>query len=157
MTPKFQVTSVEEKATVLSLHVSAVAAYLKTSFDTFTDANITSSGRRLLVSGRYPVAQLHLRSTRFNLFGIDFPGPCPQSRCGNHYVLVAIDYLTKLLKALAVPHPPADFLEEFIEVIIVLIHGTPRSIISDRVTPSMSHHFRKCLARHDERHPPTSL
>ncbi|GKE15919.1 reverse transcriptase domain-containing protein, partial [Tanacetum coccineum] len=43
----------------------------------------------------------------FDVWGLDFMGPFPQSR-GNKYILVAIDYVSKWVKAQALPTNDAD-------------------------------------------------
>ena len=68
----------------------------------------------------------------FDVWGIDFMGPFPNS-FGNQYILVAVDYVTKWVKA--IPRKTNDnkivikFLKENISCF-----GTPRAIISDNGT-----------------------
>ncbi|GJS87443.1 reverse transcriptase domain-containing protein [Tanacetum coccineum] len=50
----------------------------------------------------------------FDVWGIDFMGPFPSSR-GNKYILVAVDYLSKWVKAKALPTNDARVVVKFLE------------------------------------------
>lgn len=77
----------------------------------------------------------------FEVVGIDHLGPFPKSDDGNRYVIVATDYLTKWVEVEAVPDTSAVHLVTFVNKHLVLRHGTPRLIISDRGTSFMSRTF----------------
>nr|GEV55232.1 hypothetical protein [Tanacetum cinerariifolium] len=62
--------------------------------------------------------------------GIDFMGPFPSSR-GNKYILMAVDYLSKWVKAKALPTNDARVVMKFLKSLFARF-GTPRAIISDR-------------------------
>ncbi|GKE62467.1 reverse transcriptase domain-containing protein, partial [Tanacetum coccineum] len=66
----------------------------------------------------------------FDIWGIDFMGPFSSSR-GNKYILVAIDYLSKWVKAKALPTNDARVVYKFLKSLFARF-GTPRAIISDR-------------------------
>nr|GEZ41516.1 reverse transcriptase domain-containing protein [Tanacetum cinerariifolium] len=66
----------------------------------------------------------------FDVWGIDFMGPFPSSR-GNKYILVAVDYLSKSVKAKALPTNDARVVCEFLKSLFARF-GSPRAIISDR-------------------------
>nr|GEY22352.1 reverse transcriptase domain-containing protein [Tanacetum cinerariifolium] len=62
----------------------------------------------------------------------DFMGPFPSSR-GNKYILVAVDYLSKWVKAKALPTNDARVVCKFLKSLFARF-GAPRAIISDRGT-----------------------
>ncbi|GJT08469.1 retrovirus-related pol polyprotein from transposon TNT 1-94 [Tanacetum coccineum] len=66
----------------------------------------------------------------FDIWGIDFMGPFPSSR-GNKYILVVVDYLSKWVKAKALPTNDARVVCRFLKSLFARF-GTPRTIISDR-------------------------
>ncbi|KAL4333294.1 hypothetical protein GQ457_07G008150 [Hibiscus cannabinus] len=66
----------------------------------------------------------------FDVWGIDFMGPFPSS-FGNLYILLAVDYVSKWVEAVATTHNDAKTLQRFIKKNIFTRFGTPRVIISD--------------------------
>nr|GFA92114.1 reverse transcriptase domain-containing protein [Tanacetum cinerariifolium] len=66
----------------------------------------------------------------FDVWGIDFMGPFLSS-CGNKYILVAVDYLSKWVDAKALPTNDARVICKFLKSLFASF-GTPRDIISDR-------------------------
>nr|GFA64879.1 hypothetical protein [Tanacetum cinerariifolium] len=68
----------------------------------------------------------------FDVWGIDFMGPFPSSK-GNKYILVAVDYLSKRVKAKALPTNDARVVVKFLKSWFSWF-GTPKAIISDRGT-----------------------
>nr|GEX30428.1 DNA-directed DNA polymerase [Tanacetum cinerariifolium] len=73
-----------------------------------------------------------------NYDGIDFMGPFSSSR-GNKYILVAVDYLSKWVKAKALPTNDARVVYKFLKNLFARF-GTPRAIISDRETHFCKNH-----------------
>ncbi|GMI64707.1 hypothetical protein HRI_000140000 [Hibiscus trionum] len=69
----------------------------------------------------------------FDVWGIDFMGPFPSS-CGNMYILLAVDYVSKWVEAIATPHNDAKTVHRFLHKNIFTRFGIPRAIISDEVT-----------------------
>ncbi|XP_070015255.1 uncharacterized protein [Nicotiana sylvestris] len=63
----------------------------------------------------------------FDVWGIDFMGPFVSS-CGNTYILVAVDYVSK---AMTLPNNEAQSVVAFLKKSIFTRFGTPRAIISD--------------------------
>ncbi|PNX55144.1 retroelement pol polyprotein-like, partial [Trifolium pratense] len=53
----------------------------------------------------------------FNVWGIDFMGPFPSS-CGNKYILVAVDYESKCIEAIASPTNDARVVTKMFKTII---------------------------------------
>ncbi|KAL4279545.1 hypothetical protein GQ457_03G016570 [Hibiscus cannabinus] len=66
----------------------------------------------------------------FDVWGIDFMGPFPSS-FGNLYILLAVDYVSKWVEAVATTHNDAKTVQRFIKKNIFTRFGTPRVIISD--------------------------
>lgn len=74
----------------------------------------------------------------FERVGIDLYGPLPKSSQGNHWVVVAIDHLTRYAETAALPHADSREVASFILHSIVLRHGSPRELLSDRGTVFLS-------------------
>ena len=72
---------------------------------------------------------LFLEVELFDVWGIDFMGPFPP--CGNQYILVAIDYVSKWVEAIACERNDANTVSKFLKKQIFSRFGTPRAIISD--------------------------
>ncbi|KAL4303616.1 hypothetical protein GQ457_10G009870 [Hibiscus cannabinus] len=66
----------------------------------------------------------------FDVWGIDFMGPFPSS-FGNLYILLAVDYVSKWVEAIATTHNDAKTVQRFIKKNIFTQFGTLRVIISD--------------------------
>nr|GEU62591.1 DNA-directed DNA polymerase [Tanacetum cinerariifolium] len=66
----------------------------------------------------------------FDVWVIDFMGPFSSSR-GNKYILVAVDYFSKGVKAKALPTNDARVVCKFLKNLFARF-GTPRAIISDQ-------------------------
>ncbi|GJR43412.1 reverse transcriptase domain-containing protein [Tanacetum coccineum] len=77
----------------------------------------------------------------FDVWGIDFMGPFPSSR-GNKYILVAVDYLSKWVKAKALPTNDARVVVKFLKSLFSRF-GAPRAIINDRETHFCNDKFDK--------------
>nr|GEX14947.1 reverse transcriptase domain-containing protein [Tanacetum cinerariifolium] len=72
---------------------------------------------------------------------LNFMGPFPSSR-GNRYILVAVDYLSKWVKAKALPTNDARVVVKFLKSVFARF-GTPRAIIRDRETHFCNDKFAK--------------
>nr|GEY27655.1 reverse transcriptase domain-containing protein [Tanacetum cinerariifolium] len=81
---------------------------------------------------------------------IDFMGPFSSSR-GNKYILVAVDYLSKWVKAKALPTNDARVVCKFLKSLFARF-GTPRSIISDRGTHFCNDQFAKVMLKFSVTH-----
>ncbi|GJV16883.1 reverse transcriptase domain-containing protein [Tanacetum coccineum] len=86
----------------------------------------------------------------FDVWGIDFIGPFPSSR-GNKYILVAVDYLSKWVKAKALPTNDARVVVKFLKSLFARF-GTPRAIISDRGTHFCNDQFAKVMLKYGVTH-----
>ncbi|KAJ9567441.1 hypothetical protein OSB04_003407 [Centaurea solstitialis] len=79
----------------------------------------------------------------FDVWGIDFMGPFPDSR-GNKYILVAVDYVSKWAEAKASPTNDAKVVVDFVKS-LVCRYGCPKAIISDRGTHFANYLLEKTL------------
>ncbi|GKC41205.1 reverse transcriptase domain-containing protein, partial [Tanacetum coccineum] len=86
----------------------------------------------------------------FDIWGIDFMGPFPSSR-GNTYILVAVDYLSKWVKAKALPTNDAQVVYRFLKSLFARF-GTPHAIISDRDTHFCNDQFEKVILKYGFTH-----
>ncbi|GJV86454.1 reverse transcriptase domain-containing protein [Tanacetum coccineum] len=77
-------------------------------------------------------------------------GPFPSSR-GNKYILVAVDYLSKWVKAKALPTNDARVVCKFLKSIFARF-GAPRAIISDRGTHFCNDQFAKVMLKYGVTH-----
>lgn len=93
--------------------------------------------------------------TAFHTVGLDIVGPLqPSRRC--RWIIVAIDYLTKFIEAKAVTNTEARTVQKFIERRIILKHGCPAVLITDRGTQMMAKSTEKYLEHRGIRHSPTT-
>ncbi|GJT43960.1 reverse transcriptase domain-containing protein [Tanacetum coccineum] len=86
----------------------------------------------------------------FDVWGIDFMGPFPSSH-GNKYILVAVDYLSKWVEPKALPTNDARVVVKFLKSLFARF-GTPRAIISDRVTHFCNDQFTKVMSKYGVTH-----
>jgi len=73
-----------------------------------------------------PILEVEL----FDVWGIDFMGPFV-SLYGKKYILVAVDYVSKWVEAVALPENDGKSVAGFLKKNIFSRFGTPRAIISD--------------------------
>ncbi|GJR55901.1 reverse transcriptase domain-containing protein [Tanacetum coccineum] len=86
----------------------------------------------------------------FDVWGIDFMGPFTSSR-GNKYILVAVDYLSKWVKAKALPTNDARVVVKFLKSLFARF-GTPHAIISDHGTYFCNDQFAKVMLKYGVTH-----
>ncbi|CAM8908299.1 unnamed protein product [Rhodiola kirilowii] len=66
----------------------------------------------------------------FVVWGIDFMGPFPPSY-GNQYILVAVDYVSKWVEAVATPACDTKVVMKMFQKVIFPRFGVPGTVISD--------------------------
>ncbi|KAF5791162.1 putative nucleotidyltransferase, Ribonuclease H [Helianthus annuus] len=86
----------------------------------------------------------------FDVWGVDFMGHFLSSS-GNRYILVAIDYVSKWVEALALPTNDARVVVRFLKKLFTRF-GVPKAIISDRGTHFCNSSMEKALARYGVTH-----
>ena len=87
----------------------------------------------------------------FDVWGIDFMGPFIPSY-GNQYILVAVDYVSKWIEAVALPTNDSKVVIKFLKKNIFTRFGTPRVIISDGGTHFCNKWFNALLAKYNVKH-----
>nr|GFA25783.1 reverse transcriptase domain-containing protein [Tanacetum cinerariifolium] len=86
----------------------------------------------------------------FDVWGIDFMGPFPSSK-GNKYILVAVDYLSKWVKAKALPTNDTRVVVKFLKSLFSRFE-TPKAIISDRGTHFCNDQFSRVMEKYGVTH-----
>ncbi|XP_052736729.1 uncharacterized protein LOC128197917, partial [Vigna angularis] len=87
----------------------------------------------------------------FDCWGIDFVGPFPPS-FNNEYILVAVDYVSKWVEALACPKNDASTVIKFLKRQIFSRFGTPRVLISDGGSHFCNYQLEKVLKHYGVKH-----
>jgi len=87
----------------------------------------------------------------FDFWGIDFVGPLPSSH-GNEYILVAVDYVSKWVEAIASPTNDAKTVIKFLKRNIFARFGVSILLISDRGIHFCNSQLSKVLQHYDGRH-----
>ncbi|GJY86302.1 reverse transcriptase domain-containing protein [Tanacetum coccineum] len=86
----------------------------------------------------------------FDVWGLDFMGPFPQSR-GNKYKLVVVDYVSKWVEAQALPTNDARVVVKFLRSLFARF-GVAKALISDRGTHFCNSQLEKALQRYGVTH-----
>jgi hypothetical protein len=73
---------------------------------------------------------LNLQIDIFDVWGIDFMGPCPNSE-GYEYILVVVDYVSKWVEALPCQAVDAMHSKKMFHELIFPRYGVTRIVISD--------------------------
>ncbi|KAF5766008.1 putative nucleotidyltransferase, Ribonuclease H [Helianthus annuus] len=87
----------------------------------------------------------------FDVWGIDFMGPFPNSN-GFLYILVAVDYVSKWIEAIATRTNDHSVVCKFVQSNIFSRFGVPRVIISDGGSHFKIFNFGKLLKRYSVNH-----
>lgn len=87
----------------------------------------------------------------FDVWGIDFMGPFPPS-CNNKYILVAVDYVSKWVEAIASPTNDSRVVSRFFNKVIFPRFGTPRVVISDGGSHFIEKNFKALLSKYGVTH-----
>ncbi|KAJ9535341.1 hypothetical protein OSB04_un001548 [Centaurea solstitialis] len=87
----------------------------------------------------------------FDVWGIDFMGPFPISNnCA--YILVAVDYVSKWVEAMACHTNDAKTVVKFLQKQIFTRFGTPRALISDEGTHFINNVLEEVLRKYEIKH-----
>ena len=87
----------------------------------------------------------------FDVWDIDFLGPFPSS-FGHKYILVAVDNVSKWVKAEAYPTNDARVVIKFLQKYVFKRFGTPRAIISDEGSHFVNKWLKWLLDKHGVKH-----
>ncbi|KAI3470680.1 hypothetical protein Pfo_027343 [Paulownia fortunei] len=87
----------------------------------------------------------------FDVWETDFMGPFSPSN-GQSYILLAMDYVSKWIEAIASPTNDAKVVLKFLHKYIFTRFGTPREIISDEGSHFCNKIFNNLLAKYGVRH-----
>ncbi len=87
----------------------------------------------------------------FDLWGIDFMGPFPNSN-GNIYILLTVDYVSKWVEAKATKLDDAKTVVKFLKSNVLNRFGIPRGIISDRGTHFCNKVVKSLFTKHGITH-----
>ncbi|KAM0971719.1 hypothetical protein ACFX2A_019945 [Malus domestica] len=87
----------------------------------------------------------------FDVWGIDFMGPFPSSH-GNLYILVAVDYVSKWVEAIASPTCKSSAVLGFLQNTIFPRFGVPRAIINDESTHFLNRTMAAFCAKYHIHH-----
>ena len=87
----------------------------------------------------------------FDVWGIDFMGPFPNS-FGNVYILLAVDYVSKWVEAKATRTDDSKVVADFVKSHIFVRFGIPRAMISDRGTHFCNRTIAALLKRYAVTH-----
>ena len=87
--------------------------------------------RRGKPQGKHELHPIKVKEPFYQI-GIDIVGPLPQTKKGNRYIVVAIDYFTKWPEAKALKEASAKEVSTFIFDDIICRHGCSQKILSDR-------------------------
>ncbi|XP_015939991.1 uncharacterized protein LOC107465526 [Arachis duranensis] len=87
----------------------------------------------------------------FDVWGIDFMGPFPTSYA-NKYILVAMDYVSKWVEAIATPTNDNKVVMNFLRKNIFSRFGVPRALISDGGSHFCNRPLEALLLRYGVKH-----
>ena len=87
----------------------------------------------------------------FDVWGIDFMGPFPPS-FGNMYILLAVDYVSKWVEAIACLKNDTNTVVSFLQKNILSRFGTPRTIIGDGEIHFANKIFAKLMSSYGIKH-----
>ncbi|PNY03357.1 hypothetical protein L195_g026684, partial [Trifolium pratense] len=87
----------------------------------------------------------------FDVWGIDFMGPFPSSY-SKTYILVAVDYVSKWVEAIATQTNDAQVVVSFLKKNIFSRFGVPRALISDEGTHFLNRKMEALLRKYNVHH-----
>lgn len=88
----------------------------------------------------------------FYRVGLDLLGPFPESHAGNRWVAVATDYATRYAITRALPTSTATDVADFLLTEVILRHGAPHQLLTDRgrcfLSKVVDDILRSCSTKH---------
>ncbi|KAG7567995.1 Ribonuclease H-like superfamily [Arabidopsis thaliana x Arabidopsis arenosa] len=88
----------------------------------------------------------------FDVWGIDFMGPFNPASYGNKYILVAVNYVSKWVEAIASPTNDHKVVLKLFKSIIFPRFGIPKVVISDGGSHFINKVFESLLKKHGVKH-----
>ncbi|KAG7585655.1 Ribonuclease H-like superfamily [Arabidopsis thaliana x Arabidopsis arenosa] len=88
----------------------------------------------------------------FDVWGIDFMGPFNPTSHRNKYILVAVDYVSKWVEAIASPTNDHKVVLKLFKSIIFPRFGIPKAVISDGGSHFINKVFESLLKKHGVKH-----
>ncbi|XP_048611858.1 uncharacterized protein LOC125586096 [Brassica napus] len=104
-----------------------------------------------LATGKEPLNLVGYAKKVFDVWGIDFMGPFPSSH-GNKYILVAVDYVSKWVEAIASPTNDVRVVIKMFKSTIFPRFGVPRVVISDGGSHFINKLLEGLLRKNDVKH-----
>ena len=95
--------------------------------------------------------QIFMEVELFDVWGIDFMGPFPPS-FRNEYILVAVDYVSKWVEAIATPTNDSKVVIKFLKKNIFTRFGVPRALISDGGSHFCNKYLEAVLKKYSVKH-----
>ncbi|XP_038889208.1 uncharacterized protein LOC120079093 [Benincasa hispida] len=92
-----------------------------------------------------------LKVELFDVWGIDVMGPFPLF-CSQQYILLAVDYISKWVEAVACAKNDVATISKFLTKNIITRFGTQRALVSDKGTHFINRLISKLLAKYNVRH-----
>ncbi|XP_052627208.1 uncharacterized protein LOC128133721 [Lactuca sativa] len=103
------------------------------------------------ISARNEIPQRNIQAREiFDVWGMDFMGQFPSSK-GNKYILVAVDYVSKLAEAQALPTNDARVMVKFLKKLFSRF-GVSNALISDTGTHFANDQLAKVLQKYRVHH-----
>ena len=99
-----------------------------------------------------PILEIEL----FDIWGIDFMGPFPNS-FENQYILVAVDYVSKWVEAIPIKTNDNKVVIKFLKENIFSRFGTPHAIIGDNSTHFCNRSFESLMRKYAITHKLSTL
>ncbi|XP_062114277.1 uncharacterized protein LOC133825335 [Humulus lupulus] len=87
----------------------------------------------------------------FDVWEMDFMGPFPPS-FGNLYILVVVDYVSKLMEAIVSPSNDSKLVMKFLHKHVFTRFCTPRALLSDEGTHFVNKALEALLEKYNVRH-----
>ena len=104
------------------------------------------------ISRRHEMPQYGILEVEpFDVWGIDFMGPFPKSGI-NQYILVAVDYVSKWVEAIATHSADSKVVKQLFKKTIFPRFGVPKVVISDGGSHFINRTFAKLLEKYGVTH-----
>ena len=113
----------------------------------FVRSCITCQARKTPQPRSAGLLQPFSASKPFEMVGVDIFGPLPLTARGNRYIVVMVDRFSRWTELSAVPDITATTVADAVVEHVVLRHGCPNQILSDRGSQFTSKLFRRIASR----------